>query len=57
MANAAKLVPEVKQVPLPANVYDLVKGHVAKGKVGTAFKGHSEVGMKVEDLLKKEKSL
>ena len=57
LSKASALVPEVKQVPLPAAVYDLVKGHVAKGKVGTAFKGHSEVGMKIEDLLKKEKSL
>lgn len=57
LKNAQRLVPEVKYVPLPAEAYTLAQDHLTKGKVGTAFKGHSEVGMKIQDLLKKEKSL
>ncbi len=57
LKNAQRLVPEVKYVPLPAEAYTLALDHLIKGKVGTAFKGHSEVGMKIQDLLKKEKSL
>jgi hypothetical protein len=30
---------------------------VVAGKIGTAFKGHVEVGLPVEELLKKERSL
>lgn len=57
LKNAQRLVPEVKYVPLPAEAYTLAQDHLTKGKVGTAFNGHSEVGMKIQDLLKKEKSL
>ncbi len=55
--NSAKLVPQVKYVALPAKAYDMAAENVKKGKLGTVFKGHSEVGLKIEDLLKKEKSL
>lgn len=55
--NAAKLVPEVKYVALPSKAYDAANENVKKGKLGTVFNGHSEVGMKIEDLLKKEKVL
>jgi phosphate transport system substrate-binding protein len=44
-------------VPLPAAAYAAAMEHITKGKLGTAFKGHSEVGLKIEDLMKKEKSL
>ncbi len=57
MKNAARLVPEVKYVPLPPEAYTMGLDHLSKGKVGTAFDGHSEVGMKVQDLMKKEKKL
>ncbi len=57
LKNAQRLVPDVKYVPLPAEAYTIALDHVNKGKVGTAFKGHSEVGMKIQELLKKEKSL
>lgn len=57
LKNAARLVPEVKYVPLPAEAYTVGLDHVNKGKVGTAFAGHSQVGMKIQDLLKKEKRL
>jgi hypothetical protein len=35
----------------------MAKGHVKDGKWGTAFVGHSQVGMKIDDLLKKDKKL
>lgn len=57
LTNAPKLVVEAKYVPLPAEAYTMAMDHVKKGKMGTAFGGHSEVGMKIKDLLKKEKSL
>jgi len=57
LKNAARLVPEVKYVPLPAEAYTMAMDHVKKNKLGTAFGGHSEVGMKIQDLMKKEKSL
>lgn len=55
--QAATLVPEVKYVPLPKKAYDIASDSFKKGKLGTVFGGHSEVGLKIEDLLKKEKAL
>lgn len=57
LKNAARLVPEVKYVPLPPEAYTVGLDHLTKGKVGTAFAGHSQVGMKIQDLLKLEKKL
>jgi len=57
MKNAPQLVKEVKYVPLPAKVYSLNLEHVAKRKLGTVFGGKSEVGLKIEDLVKREGSL
>lgn len=57
LTQAPKLVPDVKYVPLPAAAYKMAMDHVKAGKYGTAFAGHSEVGMKIEDLMKKEKTL
>lgn len=57
LQNAPKLVQEVKYVPLPASVYQMARETVQKGKFGTAFAGHSQVGMKIQDLLKKDKRL
>lgn len=57
LKSAPRLVPEVKYVPLPQEAYTMAMDHIKKNKIGTAFGGHSEVGMKIEDLLKKEKSL
>lgn len=57
LQNAPMLVVEAKYVPLPVEAYKLGLEHVKKGKLGTAFGGHSQVGMKIKDLMKKEKSL
>ena len=57
MKNAAKLVKEVKFIPLPAKIYTTNMEHVAKKKLGTVFGGESEVGLKIEDLVKREAKL
>ncbi|HAG90466.1 MAG TPA: protein sphX, partial [Bdellovibrionales bacterium] len=55
IGQAATLVPEAKYVALPAKAYTMAKEHLDNNKVGTAFGGHVPVGLKVEELLKKEK--
>jgi phosphate transport system substrate-binding protein len=57
MKNAPALVKEVKYVQLPAKVYALNLEHLNKKKVGTVFHGEPEVGVKIEDLLKREATL
>ena len=57
MKNAAKLTKEVKYVPLPAAAYTGNLDHVKKNKLGTVFGGHNEVGITIEDLMKREAKL
>ncbi|OGA28743.1 MAG: protein sphX [Betaproteobacteria bacterium RIFCSPLOWO2_02_FULL_65_24] len=57
MKNGEKLSKEVKYIPLPASAYRLAWGHVQKGKKGTAFGGVAEVGVTIEELLKREGKL
>ncbi|MGZ5280369.1 MAG: substrate-binding domain-containing protein, partial [Pseudobdellovibrionaceae bacterium] len=57
LQNAKTLVPEVKYIALPAKAYEIGIEHLTKGKLGTKFGGHSEIGLKVEELMKKEGSL
>ncbi len=54
LENAAKLSQEVKYVPLPAHAYKTAWDHVLKGKRGTVFGGVAEVGITIEELLKRE---
>lgn len=54
LKNAAKLTKEVKYVPLPAKAYTLAQQHFTNNKIGTVFGGEAEVGLKIEDLLKRE---
>ena len=54
LQHAAQLVNEVKYIPLPADAYKTAAEHVAKRKLGTVFGGNPEVGLKIEDLLKRE---
>jgi phosphate transport system substrate-binding protein len=56
LTNAAKLVKDVKYVALPQSAYKVGAEHVAKGKIGTVFGGTAEVGVRIEDLLKREAS-
>jgi phosphate transport system substrate-binding protein len=54
LKNAAALVKEIKYVALPAKAYTLALEHIQKGRTGTVFGGQAEVGVKIEDLLKRE---
>jgi len=57
LQHAPKLVKEVKYVPLPEKVYTLGVSRVKSGKVGTAFGGHADVGVTIDDLVKREPKL
>jgi phosphate transport system substrate-binding protein len=54
MANADKLVREVKYVPLPKAIYAGNVKHAKDKKVGTVFGGKNEVGITVEEIMKRE---
>lgn len=57
MKHGAKLAKEVMYVPLPAQAYTLNLEHLKKGKLGTVFGGTPEVGITVEELMKRESKL
>jgi len=57
VAQAPTLVPQVKYVPLPREAYELAADHFKNGKLGTAFQGASTIGLKIEDLLRREAKL
>ncbi|OFZ97031.1 MAG: protein sphX [Betaproteobacteria bacterium RBG_19FT_COMBO_58_11] len=54
LKQAPKLVAEVKYVPLPDSAYKLASDNFAKRKLGTGFGGEAEVGVLIEELLKRE---
>jgi len=56
-ANVADLAREVRYVPLPPEAYELVKKHLADGKMGTVFHGEPATAVTIEDLLSREASL
>lgn len=55
LKNAPMLVKQVKYVPLSDEIYKLAEEHFAKKKTGTVFGGEAQVGVKLEDLLAREK--
>jgi phosphate transport system substrate-binding protein len=57
MKHGAKLTKEVKYVPLPAAAYTGNLDHVAKKKLGTVFGGKNEIGITIEELMKREAKL
>lgn len=57
MKNGPALVREVKYFPLPAQAYTTNLEHLNKKRVGTVFNGQPEVGLKIDELLKREASL
>ena len=57
MKNAPQLVKEVKYIPLPAKAYTGNLEHLAKKKLGTVFGGQNEVGLTIEQLMKREAQL
>ena len=54
LKQGPQLIRQVKYVPLPQTAYNLNTDHLKKGKIGTVFGGEAEVGVKIEDLLKRE---
>ncbi len=55
MKGAAELSKEVGYISLPNTAYELVLKRFENRKVGSIFGGHgSQVGVKIEELLKKE---
>jgi len=57
MKNGGALATEVKYVPLPDSAYKMALEHVQKGKKGTVFGGVAEVGVTIDELLKREARL
>jgi len=57
MKHGAKLSREVKYVPLPDVAYTTGWTHVTQMKKGTVFGGVAEVGVTIEELLKREAKL
>jgi phosphate transport system substrate-binding protein len=57
MMNGASLAREVKYVPLPAKAYSQAWQHVQAGKKGTVFGGVAEVGVTIDELLRREARL
>ena len=55
--NAGKLAAHVKYVPLPDWAYVTVRDRFAMGRVGTAFGGHTAIGLHVEDIVRREPKL
>jgi phosphate transport system substrate-binding protein len=47
----------VKYVPLPESAYKTAWEHVQRGRKGTVFGGNAEVGVTIEDLLRREAKL
>jgi phosphate transport system substrate-binding protein len=56
MKNAIPLVKEVKFFSLPPQVYATNLEHLNQKKTGTVFNGQSEVGLRIEEVLKRETS-
>ena len=54
LTHGAKLSKEVKYVPLPDSAYKTAWNHVLKMKKGTVFGGVPEVGITIEELLRRE---
>ncbi|MBI3917426.1 MAG: PstS family phosphate ABC transporter substrate-binding protein [Betaproteobacteria bacterium] len=57
MKHGAKLAKEVKYVPLPEKAYTANLEHLAKRKLGTVFGGVAEVGVTIEELIRREGKL
>ena len=57
MTNGAALAKEVKYVPLPDSAYATALQNVQRGKKGTVFGGVAEVGVTIDELLKREAKL
>lgn len=54
LAQSPKMVPVAGYIALPNKLYTMSTEHYSKGRVGTVFGQESTVGLKIEDLMKKE---
>ena len=57
LKNAPTLVRQVKYIPFPAATYVLVTERFEKSRIGTAWAGIPQVGVKIEEILKREPKL
>lgn len=57
LKHAPNLVKQVKYVPMPDRIYSMGLARFQKRQPGTAFAGHAEVGVTIEDLLKRQPRL
>lgn len=57
LQNVATLAREVKYLPLPAKAYEMANERFTKREVGTVFGGVPEVGVTVEEILRREAKL
>lgn len=57
MKKSAPLIKEVKYVPLPAKAYTHNLDVIKKGKLGSVFGGEAQVGLTIEELMKREAKL
>ncbi|MFM2062689.1 MAG: hypothetical protein RLZZ507_2359 [Cyanobacteriota bacterium] len=54
LQNAPKLVKEVRYVPLPNSAYTTAQSHFNKKRFGSIFGGKEAVGLKIEELMRRE---
>jgi phosphate transport system substrate-binding protein len=54
MTKGASLIEEVKYLPLPKSAYDTALKHFKEGRVGSVFGGVPEVGLSIEELMKRD---
>lgn len=57
LKNGSNLVAQVKYIPLANDVYSKVLARFSSGKLGTAFGGEPQVGLRVTDILGREPKL
>lgn len=57
LAQGAPLIEEVSYLPLPKAAYDVIARNFHGKKLGTAFSGTPEVGLRVEQILSREAQL
>lgn len=57
LKNAPNLVAQVKYVSLPAAAYEMGLKNLSSNKIGTVFGGEAQVGLSIEELLKREAKL
>ena len=52
--HAGEMAKQVQYIALPQKSYDITKQHLNKGRLGTVFGGEAQVGLTIDQILKKE---